>query len=72
MADAIVSIAIIVLIGIRFWESGETFDFYLFKSNWFVATLICQLIVEGVLMYFYDKRYKIFDQLDRPQNNQKD
>jgi len=64
IGDAIVSICILVIIGIRFWNTGEHFNFLLFSTNWFIATLICELIADCFFVYFYNRRYKLFGDLN--------
>ena len=66
IGDAIISIGTVILIGVRFWETGEEFDFYIFKSNWFIATLLCQAVAESALIYFYNKRYNVLKDMGKP------
>ncbi len=59
VADSLVTLAMLLVVGARFWGQGVVFDLWLFETNWFWASLVFYLLVTSVQLPLYCRRFGI-------------
>lgn len=57
--DCLSSAVALILVGSKFWESGQIFNLFGLELNWFWFTLITYAIIEIPIMLKYIKKYKV-------------
>lgn len=57
--DVLTTALALLIVGSKFWGSGQQFDLVFGNSNWFWFTLVTYLILETPLALWYIKRYGI-------------
>ncbi len=58
-ADVVLSIFSLAVVGTTFWNSGTTFSFGLFETNWLAATLLLFVIFESYFFPRYCRQFGI-------------
>lgn len=66
--DVLASLALVILVGQAYWNSGVRFSFGLFAVNWFWALLILAMLIEPVFMMFYERGWKVFPKMREKQD----
>jgi len=54
----------LLLVGIKFWQTGQIFHFLGFELNWFWFTLISYGVVEIPVSLWYIKKHKVDTSFD--------
>lgn len=59
IADVILTLVTLAVVGARFWGTEQAFSFGLFETNWLAATLLTFFAAEALLVPRYCRRFGI-------------
>jgi hypothetical protein len=59
VADLVLTIAVLTVVGMTYWNSGTAFSLGLFDTNWAVATILYFVLFESILMTRYCRKFGI-------------